>query len=438
MSASFSPTAISTGFPTKIPLNSTENNTIYSLSIGVLTSSEIDIVYSLSICAGLLSLTGSITIVIIILRQNELSSTYGRLIFGMSCMDIMQSIAYCFSTLPAPSSSRLSGNTWPYLGNSTTCSIQGFFLYTGGTGTTIYYCSLCIYYVLIVLKGLSLNSIKHRFESYLHAIPLIFCFTCGIILAGTENFNSAGAACWIAPFPYHCHQDLDTCTRGKKFKLYRWIFQGIPLLICLTIIIISMICLIYKVRRQRKLMQKYQFNVLDDALPNNTQRIQHPNSTSSRPTSSIVTTSKTTTYRALQYIAAFFLTFVFIITNQIFVILKKKVLIAILILQSITAPAQGFFNFIVFILPIVRAVKKDDHEMPLFKVLLKAIVSTEKLDKSKRDCRSKLEKLRKPNPNRKGFTSRELHQQRKDRDAAFFIPEADVEESKEEERFTAE
>jgi len=346
----------------------------------------------------------------------------------------MQSLAYCFSTLPSPSSSRLYNNNWPYLGTSTTCSIQGFFLYIGSTGTTMYYCSLCIYFVLVVLKKMPQNSINHRFEPYLHTIPLIFSFTCGIFLAVTKSFNNAGCVCSIAPFPFLCRRlDPDTCIRGKNTLLYRMLFQGIPIGICFIIILVSMICLIYKVRRQRNLMQKYRFSIPDNALPNNNQRIKHPYRTSSRSTTSIVTMSKNTTNRGLQYIAVFFFTYIFAIINQTYVIHSKRPLIALLILQQITIPAQGFFNFIVFMLPIVRTVRKDDPEKPFFKILLKALVSKEKLDESKRDYRSKLEKLRKPNLNRKGFTTRELHQQQKDRDAALFTLEADVEELKEEE-----
>ena len=399
-------------------------------------SYETDTLNSLSIGSALLSLMGSMTIVGIIFRQDRFSSTYGRLIFGMSCMDIMQSLAYSLSTLPSPNTSTLSNSTWPLLGNSTTCSIQGFFLYTGNTGTTIYYCSLCMYYVLVVLKGMTLKSIKHRFEIYFHAIPLLFCFTCGIFLAVTENFNNAISVCWIAPFPFACRHDVDACTRGKNAMLFRWIFHGIPIIICFIIILVTMICLSYKMRRQRNLMQKYQFNIPEDAILNNISRNQHSHYTSSRRPSSIETTSKTATYRALQYIAASFFTIIFTIINQIILVMSSKYIFVLLIFQTVTNPAQGFFNFIVFIRPIVRAVQKGDPEIPLFKALCKAIISRKKEEEeeSTRDNRSKVDKLRKPNLNRKGFTARELHQQQKDREAVRFTVEANGEESKEEER----
>jgi len=412
-------TSSPTFLPTSIP------------TISWLSSSETNIFYIIPICSGLLSVMGSTTIVIMILRQNRLSSTYGRLIFGMSCLDIMQSLAYCFSTLPSPKGADISYlYEWPSFGTSTTCSIQGFFLYTGGTGTTMYFCSLCIYYILAVLKGVTLNSIKHRFELYLHAIPLVFCITCGIFLAATDNFNNAGSVCWIAPFPYECRYNLDTCTRGKNAMLYRWIFQGIPIIICFVIILVCMICLIYNMRRQRNLMKKYKFNLPDDALPN-IPRNQHPSYISFERPSSIDTTSKNTTHRALQYIAAFFFTFIFVIISQVCIMFSNKVIFVILILKQITVPAQGFFNFVVFMCPVVKGVQKGDPEISLFKALLKAIISKEKEDENRKDYRSKTDKLRKPNLNRKGFTTRELYQQQKDRDASRFIYE---EELKEEEK----
>ena len=416
-SPTFSRTVIPTGFPTKLPFNFSESDILNSLSVG----------------SALLSIMGSMTIVGISFRQNRLSSTYGRLILGMSCMDIMQSLAYSLSTLPFPNSNALSSSTWPLFGNSTTCSIQGFFLYTGSTGTTMYYCSLCIYYVLVVLKGMTLNSIKHRFEVYLHAIPLLFCFTSGIFLAINENFNNAISVCWIAPFPFACRHDLDTCTRGKNAILFRFIFHGIPMFICFIIILVSMICLSYKMRRQRNLMQKYQFNIPEGAILNNIPRNQHPNYTSSRRPSAIETTSKSVTYRALQYIAVIFFSNIFVIINRIIFIKTSKYIFVLFIFQAITHPAQGFFNFIVIIRPVVRAVQKGDPEIPLFKALCKAIISRKKEEESARDNRSKVDKLRKPNLNRKGFTARELHQQQKDREAACFTVEANGEELKEEE-----
>jgi len=340
-------------------------------------SFPVDLFYSLPIGSGLLSLMGSTLIVFVILRQNRLSSTYGRLIFGMSCMDIMQSLAFCFSTFLSPDNNKET--ILPFLGNSTTCSIQGFFLYTGITGTTIYYCSLCIYYILVLLKGVALKSIKHRFERYLHAIPLLFSFTCGIFLAATENFNNAGSVCWIAPFPPECRLDLDTCTRGKHAFLFRWVLQGIPVIICFIVILVTMMCLIYKMKRQRNLMRKYQFNVPEDIPPNNTSQIQCPPYASSRQPSLIETASKNTTYRALQYIAAFFFTFIFTMINQIiFMMSRGPPPIVLLMLQQITSPAQGFFNFIVFMLPVMKAVKKKDPQISLFKSLLKAIISRKK------------------------------------------------------------
>ena len=412
----------------------TSSPTFSPTAIIIPSSFPLNFFYSLPIGSGLLSLIGSTLIVGVVLRQNRLSSTYGRLIFGMSCMDIMQSFAYCFSTLPSPNTKKNYINDWPHLGTSTTCSIQGFFFYTGSTGTTIYYCSLCIYYVLVVLNGLTLKSIKHRFERYLHAIPLLFCSTCGIFLAATENFNNAGYVCWIAPFPFECHYGHSTCTRGINAILFRWIFHGIPVISCFIIILVTMSCLTYKMRRQRNLMQKYQFNVPDDILPNNTPQIQRPPYTSSRRPSSIEITSKTATYRALQYIAAFFFTFIFTIINQIIFMFSQRYNVVLLMLQQITSPLQGFFNFIVFIRPILKAVKKGDTEIPLFKALFKAIISRKIEEESTRDNRSKVDKLRKPNLNRKEFTARELHQQQKDREAAFFTLEANREECKEVEK----
>merc|ERR1719469_727718 len=95
------------------------------------------VIFFIPIFSGSLSLIGSTTLVVMHLcsRKTRLSSTYGRLIFGMSLMDVFQSLAFCFSSMPSPGN---PDDRWPNYGTTFTCTIQGFCLFTGGIGTTLY------------------------------------------------------------------------------------------------------------------------------------------------------------------------------------------------------------------------------------------------------------------------------------------------------------
>ena len=109
--------------------------------------------------------------------------------------------AYCLSTFPSPEG---SSPTWPNFGTTATCSIQGWLLFTGGIGTTLYSGSLSIYYILTVKRRISDYILKRKVEPFLHAVPLLYSIGIGTFLGATQNFNNAGPVCWIAPYSEEC------------------------------------------------------------------------------------------------------------------------------------------------------------------------------------------------------------------------------------------
>merc|ERR1739836_86769 len=65
-----------------------------------------------------------------------------------------------------------------------------------------------------------------------------------------------------------------------------------------------------------------------------------------------------TTSQGMLYIGVYFLTFIFAIINQLHIIITGKVIWQLFLLQQATAPAQGFFNFLVFIRPQVSRLRR--------------------------------------------------------------------------------
>jgi len=369
--------------------------------------------FALPVVSGFLSIMGSITIVVMMLRSigRRLSSTYGRLVFGMSCMDIMQSLAYCLSTLPSPKDSDLP---WPSYGTTLSCSIQGWFLFAGGIGTTIYYCSLCIYYVLrIAKKDLTESTIKNKVEPFLHFIPLMYSIAAGIFLGISKNFNNAGPVCWIAPLPLNCLQLNDIeCIRGKNAYRYRITLQAIPILIVFFIILTCMIILICTVDRQAKRMDKYMPNGSNLPLAGSEQQNTRRESLSSSRISSMIQRREDTKIQGLFYIGAYFCTFLFPLIHQLTYMLSGRFYYILFILQNITSPLQGFFNFIVYIRPHIKEFSIDYPDLSFFHVFLKAIQSNGgEHHRRPRRRRSLADRLRDPNYSKRGLTSREIHLQ---------------------------
>lgn len=98
-------------------------------------------------CSGLLSLIGSMAIIIVALtkKAKDRWNTYNQLVLSISVFDALSSIAYIFGSALTPASLGLYGS----IGNDLTCSFQGW-LFQAGIISVYYSVILCIYFILIV------------------------------------------------------------------------------------------------------------------------------------------------------------------------------------------------------------------------------------------------------------------------------------------------
>jgi len=358
------------------------------------TTTEMNLSFALPVVTSFLSLLGSSTIVCMLLRRkyNRFTSTYDRIIFGMSSMDILSSMANMLATLPSPSHVpyRESNMRFPGYGTTATCTAQGFSFYSGQMGTTLYYCALSIYYVVVVTTKTSEKVLKTRIEPFFHAIPILYSFVSAIFLAVDGNFNTATTICWISPYPVTCRRDVDKCTRGRFAMSYRWIFSGIPVIIVFFVILTCMITLIRAVRKQDRRMQRYNYaDTASTASPDGRRTsmrlsigrhsiTQGPSSSNNQNTSSrrnVSRKTQRTTTQALLYIAAYFTTFIFTIIFQVCYIISRRVIFVLFLLQQITVPAQGFFNFLVFIRPQIQNAFKNNPTISFAGAFLEAVKS---------------------------------------------------------------
>jgi len=81
--------------------------------------------------------------------------------------------------------------------------------------------------------------------------------------------------------------------------------------------------------------------------------------------------------QALLYIAAYFCTFIFTVLFQAFYMYTGKSIRFLYLLQLLTAPAQGFFNFIVYIRPSFISVKQKNQGISMLQAITKVINSSE-------------------------------------------------------------
>ena len=387
------------------------------------TPEQLKVVATIPMVTGSISVIGSVTIILMIFRSTEkLKTSYHRILFGMSFLDIIFSFAYLLSTIPAPSD---TPSPWGLLyGNTTTCTIQGVMLFTGNVGCNMYNCSLAMFYMLKIAYGIKNETIKKQIEPFFHGIPLLYLISSNIFLLSKQSFNHLSTVCMITPYPRGCHLDPDVpCTRGEYASLYLATFYGAPVIIIFGVIFLAMGRLYYAVRAQEIKMRKYQLSVytLPDGVESLRRRIDPRKSSDITPqqppelstwqmilmkfvpsydpqggrsgvareaTGRCIISAKTPVRTSLAqkrreeamiqcflYVSSYFIPIAFTVAHHISV-KSGKFVYPIWVLTQIFSPLQGFLNFIVFIRPRVLGFREADSELSFRQAFFKAILST--------------------------------------------------------------
>jgi hypothetical protein len=157
------------------------------------------------IAAGSISFIASMLLVVHILRSHEcLSTTYHRLVFGLSVGDIISSFCHVLSSTMVPAELRYF---IPFAsGNIATCDAQGVLL-TFGIGISLNYnCCICFYYLAIITYNKKHDYIRRKLEPGFHGISILFPLVINVILLTTNAFNGrGGGVCNVREYnPPHC------------------------------------------------------------------------------------------------------------------------------------------------------------------------------------------------------------------------------------------
>lgn len=181
-------------------------------------------------CNGFLSAVGCGLMIYIILKSRvRLSSTYHRIMFGISINGLITSIAYGCSYWLFPSEDELL--SWPYFinenmnrfGGTLSCEIQGAIVISGTYIFQAYVTSLCLYYLCALVLRMTPETITKYVEWFLHLSPLLVGLIPGVFGLSTKSFNPGNTTPWCtfrrypAACPTHCWAPDDEgceCIRG--------------------------------------------------------------------------------------------------------------------------------------------------------------------------------------------------------------------------------
>jgi hypothetical protein len=111
--------------------------------------------------SGSISCIASTSLVWHILRSHHgLSTTYHRLVFGLSIADIMSSLGNVLSSTMVPK--EMNYFIPQTQGNAATCNVQGFLMTVGYWVGSLYNCSICFYYLAIIRYNKKDEYIKNK------------------------------------------------------------------------------------------------------------------------------------------------------------------------------------------------------------------------------------------------------------------------------------
>lgn len=344
---------------------------------------------------AIISLTASCILIRIIQRSNDrFSTTYHRLLLGMSVADILLSIGYAHFNFTAPSDNNYF--VWNARGNQMTCSAQGFVFLLGFSSSPLYNCSINLYSLAVVRYQKTNDYIRKRIEPFLHGGPILYAIITSTILLANKNINDAGGGSCYAPVyePPHCtgYEDGEIrdgfnipCGRGRDGTVIPYYVLAFITFFLLPIIICVSIGMIYRtVRQQEKRMEHFGANAFADitarsstaAVIDTDERRDHgtwlnrlrsslstlvnrqsTSQSSSTSNNRRVSNSRLVMRRAVSFTCAYVLTWSFPIIGMCLDVAKIEWPNAIWYLSSIFTPLQGFFNLCIFLQPKVSHAK---------------------------------------------------------------------------------
>jgi len=292
------------------------------------------IISSITRITAAFSFLGSSLIIYMILSdwKRKLHRPFHRLVLMMSIFDVFQSTAWIVNNTAIPKESNIYGAK----GNTHTCAIQSFFIVLG-LAVPLYNACLNIFYVLTIRYSVSSERFT-KFEPALHAIAILVPLSTAITLTALGDYK---------PHEYWCEP-----VTGPFLITIASFF-----VICFLICIVSMVIICWTVISNANKMEKY------TTFPRN----KTPSTRNSR----INDEKKETIKQALLYASAFIFTYFFDAINCFLFMFSKetKTPAALLILSSIFYPLQGFWNFVFYVRPGVKHVRKTSPTITYLEAL---------------------------------------------------------------------
>ena len=225
-----------------------------------------DLDTTLRVAASISLIAASAIIWKIFHSHRGLSTTYHRLLFGLSVAVSMHAIAQIFGGTPVPQ--EMEYFIPSARGNMRSCEIQGIFNAMGFGMTWMYNNCICLFYLAIIRYNKTDVFIAKRVEVWFHIFTILIPLCTTAAAYSMNLFNTSQIQCApIENSPPHCH-GVDPgetpvgktipCGRGNgKGGLFYWVINASLLVVSILIVTMSMTLIYRHVLGLEEKMNKY-------------------------------------------------------------------------------------------------------------------------------------------------------------------------------------
>jgi hypothetical protein len=254
----------------------------------------------------------------------RLKSPYERLLFVISVLDIISSLAFLLQPflLPIDTSPRFYA-----LGTQSTCQVTGMLFQFGATGTALYSLSLSIFFLCKIRFAMPSSEFAAKVEPILHMISLGVPLSTSVASYAMDALHESAlsSGCYI-----DCADELVAAGECNA-HVTAYLFVGLPLFVSLAGLFVNNLWIYQRVRHIIRKSYKGAMNQGQQS-----ERIQQ------------------VAVQAFLYVAAYLGTYSWsvalrVLESQGFTGNDEVRLFPILLLQALFIPATGIFNLMIFL-----------------------------------------------------------------------------------------
>jgi hypothetical protein len=227
------------------------------------------------------------------------------------------------------------------------------------------------------------GEIAKKYELWWHLVAIIWPLGTAFAAYFLDLYAFIYLGCWIGQTPLDCQSDNEVeCIRGENAFLYGWFFMGFPLVIINGVIVYCMIQIYRYIRSVARTQEQYDFersnNLSSNMAPPSSERphvtIQEPSafanssitmSSRQRRSLDLASTKREIAIQSFLYVGAFLITHIcsIVLFWSITLFDMTPPPFALLFIQNIAWPLQGFFNVHIFLRPRINSLRRTHSEL---------------------------------------------------------------------------